>query len=429
MNSTVVGQGAEVLAFAENGTAVGQGAVVESETIDGTAIGRDSYAAASYATALGANASVYKDNGTAVGDRADVNGLYGTAIGADSSAAFDNSTAIGYGAKTLFANQFMFGTSSNTYTMPGIVSDASRAAQTGDLEFVMTDINGNLASDGGTFAARLAAAEQQIADTQEILSTPIELDPLDVALTPADTVKLSEPDSATTPTNNPVTNATSVPTGGPITAATSSGSDALDSLADGINANVAAINTNVDAINTNATAINTNVAAINQNATAISTVSSVANSNQTRIANVESSLVDNSLAITQLNTQFERIGLQVDELATIVADNTEQIAANTAGIAIANAMAGTSGCRPMRPMPSRPIGGIMTIPMPSLSRRHSGSTRTGRPIWALASRRMKARLALAPVSVTAGSAQSTTAKQQKAALEGGAAFLVLRYET
>ncbi len=43
-----------------------------------------------------------------------------------------------------------------------------------------------------------------------------------------------------------------------------------------------------------------------------------------------------------LNNRFETLGLQVDELATIVADNTEQIAANTAGIAIANAMAGSS---------------------------------------------------------------------------------------
>jgi trimeric autotransporter adhesin len=48
-----------------------------------------------------------------------------------------------------------FGTNSNTYTMGGITSQASKDAQTGPLEVVTTDANGNLASDGGAFQRQI----------------------------------------------------------------------------------------------------------------------------------------------------------------------------------------------------------------------------------------------------------------------------------
>jgi hypothetical protein len=41
------------------------------------------------------------------------------------------------------------GTTASTYTMPGIGSSASRAAQSGPTEFVTADANGNLSTDGG----------------------------------------------------------------------------------------------------------------------------------------------------------------------------------------------------------------------------------------------------------------------------------------
>jgi hypothetical protein len=51
----------------------------------------------------------------------------------------------------------MFGTASNTYTMAGITSSASKAAQQGRLEVVTTDSMGNLASDGGAIQRQLDA--------------------------------------------------------------------------------------------------------------------------------------------------------------------------------------------------------------------------------------------------------------------------------
>jgi hypothetical protein len=48
------------------------------------------------------------------------------------------------------ANQQVFGTTSNTYTMPGITSAASAAAQSGPTELVTTDASGNLATQSSS---------------------------------------------------------------------------------------------------------------------------------------------------------------------------------------------------------------------------------------------------------------------------------------
>ena len=45
-------------------------------------------------------------------------------------------------------NQFTLGNANNTYTTPGITSQASRNAQSGDVEIVTSDASGNLATSG-----------------------------------------------------------------------------------------------------------------------------------------------------------------------------------------------------------------------------------------------------------------------------------------
>jgi autotransporter adhesin len=69
-----------------------------------------------------------------------------TAVGYGANAAYDNSTALGNGATTTRANQVAIGTGSNTYTMAGVASDASRAAQIGATQVLTTDAYGNIAS-------------------------------------------------------------------------------------------------------------------------------------------------------------------------------------------------------------------------------------------------------------------------------------------
>jgi hypothetical protein len=61
---------------------------------------------------------------------------------ANANAAFANSTAIGQGAPTTRANQQMFGTASNGYTMAGI-NTAGTAAQVGPVKLVTGDGAGN----------------------------------------------------------------------------------------------------------------------------------------------------------------------------------------------------------------------------------------------------------------------------------------------
>ena len=73
-----------------------------------------------------------------------------------------NSTAIGTNAATTRDNQMAFGTVGNTYTMAGVTSSASRAAQSGPLQVVTTDSDGNLASDQGYIFDTLVRLDNRI---------------------------------------------------------------------------------------------------------------------------------------------------------------------------------------------------------------------------------------------------------------------------
>jgi hypothetical protein len=105
-------------------------------------------------TAIGNNSnnftgSFQPNQTTALGANTIASANTATALGFAANALHAGSTAIGSGATTTRANQVMVGTVSDTYTMPGINSAASSAAQSGPTQFVTTDANGNLASDNG----------------------------------------------------------------------------------------------------------------------------------------------------------------------------------------------------------------------------------------------------------------------------------------
>jgi autotransporter adhesin len=100
-----------------------------------------------------------------------VSGANAVAIGSNTSANFDNSVAIGNGATVTRANQQVFGTAANTYTMPGITSAASRAAQSGPTQVVTSDASGNLATStlsglGIASTTDLAAINAQLTTQQ-----------------------------------------------------------------------------------------------------------------------------------------------------------------------------------------------------------------------------------------------------------------------
>lgn len=117
------------------------------------AIAADNTAGAPAPTATGANAvavaygaTASGSQSTAIGSNATASGANSTAVGSGSSATYANSTAVGAGATTTRANQVAIGTASNTYTLPGISSAASRAAQSGPTKLVTSDAAGNLAT-------------------------------------------------------------------------------------------------------------------------------------------------------------------------------------------------------------------------------------------------------------------------------------------
>jgi len=103
-------------------------------------------------------------NSVALGQGAQALGVGSTAIGQGASTgSFNNATAIGNGAVATRHNQVVIRTASNTYTAPGITSAACRAAQSGPLQVVTTDANGNLASDGGAIFNSLNNLNGQVA--------------------------------------------------------------------------------------------------------------------------------------------------------------------------------------------------------------------------------------------------------------------------
>ncbi len=158
-----IGDVSSVATGAEQGIAIGDGATVGALGTQAIAIGEIATATADAAIAVGDGAAASGVEAIAVGNAAVASGAQAVVVGANAVAAFDNSAAFGNGAVTTRVNQQVFGTQSNTYTMPGLTSRASKQFQSGPLEVVTTDKNGNLASDGGQLFKQVARNQAGIA--------------------------------------------------------------------------------------------------------------------------------------------------------------------------------------------------------------------------------------------------------------------------
>ena len=140
--STAVGTGAQ----ATQAGAVAIGAFAKATADPTTAVGFAAAATGNEASAFGAFATASGTNSTALGRSANAAGTNSVAVGFGASATQANSVAIGTGVSTTRANQVAIGTAGQTYTMAGLTSAQSLAAQSGSTNFVTTDANGNLAS-------------------------------------------------------------------------------------------------------------------------------------------------------------------------------------------------------------------------------------------------------------------------------------------
>jgi trimeric autotransporter adhesin len=109
------------------------------------AIGDPNVATGRGAVAIGADNTATGEGAVALGADSVANGRSAVALGRGANAAAAGSVAIGEGAVATRAGQVSLGATGSTYTLAGIGSAASRAAQSGDTRYVTSDAAGNLA--------------------------------------------------------------------------------------------------------------------------------------------------------------------------------------------------------------------------------------------------------------------------------------------
>ena len=174
--------------------AVAVGAHIEVNSPDAIAFGHGAVAGAENAAAFGWGARASAAFTLAVGNNASASGASAVALGHGAFASHANAFALGYAVYAERDGQMEFGRnvsgSVNSYTLPGVASAASRAAQSGPVQLLTSDGGGNLAytappleeevrvsqsaagvrvsaaneppADPGTFAARLVAIEATV---------------------------------------------------------------------------------------------------------------------------------------------------------------------------------------------------------------------------------------------------------------------------
>lgn len=96
----------------------------------------------------GAGGNVNGHNNIAIGQGAgnDISASNTISIGLNATAGHENAVAIGAGVATTRNDQVAIGTDNSTYTLAGVASAASTAAQSGPTYLLTTDMEGNLAA-------------------------------------------------------------------------------------------------------------------------------------------------------------------------------------------------------------------------------------------------------------------------------------------
>ncbi|WP_323951813.1 YadA-like family protein [Bradyrhizobium diazoefficiens] len=139
--SNVAGRGDNIQLVGSNNTIA-----ATSSAAGSSVFGSGNTVNATNAVVMGNNSTVSGASSVAIGNGTGTTGINAIAMGTGAGANFDNSVAIGSGATTTRSNQVAVGTASSTYTMSGITSAASKAAQSGPTQLVTSDAAGNLAT-------------------------------------------------------------------------------------------------------------------------------------------------------------------------------------------------------------------------------------------------------------------------------------------
>jgi autotransporter adhesin len=169
-NNAAFGADAGVAVTGDNNIALGTGSGKNINASNTISIGTNALASQDGAIAMGQNATASGGDSIAIGTGATATGSVavgnnayagngGAAFGDNAVATGANSAAIGPGAVASQDNEVVLGTSSHSYQAPGITSSQSKSRQSGQLEIVTSDANGNLATDGGQFFEQLASLD------------------------------------------------------------------------------------------------------------------------------------------------------------------------------------------------------------------------------------------------------------------------------
>lgn len=129
------------------------------------AFGTGASAAGTASAAMGSNALASGAGAVAVGAGATAAGTQSVALGENAGAAQTGAVAIGGGVVTTRANQVAIGGAQSTYTLEGLASPGSRAAQSGRTSFVTTDSAGNLATssfDPNALTGRMGSLSESV---------------------------------------------------------------------------------------------------------------------------------------------------------------------------------------------------------------------------------------------------------------------------
>ncbi|MEO1323041.1 MAG: YadA-like family protein [Pseudomonadota bacterium] len=270
----------------------------------------------------GENAAATEPNSTAYGTNAAATNENATAIGSGSRA--EGSTAVGGFAEALGADSAAFGVEAQAHgDQSTAIGEYTSATATGSSAF-----GTNAAATAVNSVALGAGAVADRANAVSIGSTGNERQLTNVAAGTAstDAVNVAQLEQEITTVNTSIsTNRTAI----------STNTSAIDSNETAIAVNAADIALLEAGVEGDGERFITLEDTVADNSGSITTLNGQVSENQTRVAR-------NTTDIATLNTQFEQLDYRVDALTNHIRKVNQEIDENTAGIAIANALAGST---------------------------------------------------------------------------------------
>ena len=280
-------------------------------------------------------------------------------LSAEAQALHDNSIALGSGVVTTRADQIVLGANTQTLTVSGVTSAASSAAQGPVAGVLTTDASGNIAYDPNALT-QIASNASAISALQSGSATNADLSALQSDLTDLKSRVTTNTGGISANQSSVSANTSAIAaldaklaalgaTGGASQADVDANTGAIATNRSDIDANTASIASNRTDIDVNTANIADNRSDIDANTAniALNQGDIIANRsdivlNRGQIASNRTDIDLNASAIAGLRTDVSALQLDVKDLASQFNSLSSQMTVQSDGIAIANALAGSS---------------------------------------------------------------------------------------